>query len=258
MSKIVDVLNKPRHQHKTKIDNPFHEEIAKTYLKTSARRHDKKKPAATSEIMPWLLAAIALLLALILFITKSNFDVKIRVLTHAPFTAKEISAGDSVDLLQGEMVFLKGNILNRETVRSAFFFGDARPASSAAEGEIVLCNSKGYGWASYRIELKNPVNLNGLSLRYSARGEMGGERLVLIIVDSDNRAYRVEDDLATRLTKEWQDYALDFKPVNNELDLAGISAIRFEFGSSTAGNSENAKIFLKDIYAAKPKRIRWL
>jgi len=42
------------------------------------------------------------------------------------------------------------------------------------------------------------------------------------------------------------------------VDLNNIIAIKFEFGSLTAGNSSGAAIFLKDIYVAKARRSRWL
>jgi len=42
------------------------------------------------------------------------------------------------------------------------------------------------------------------------------------------------------------------------VDLSGIAAIRFEFGSSTAGNRALATIALKNVSIAKTKRIKWL
>jgi hypothetical protein len=112
--------------------------------------------------------------------------------------------------------------------------------------------------ATYVIELKKPMDVNGLDLKYAARGELGDERMILVLVDSDSKAVRVEDDSAARLSKNWQICTINFKPVKDLIDLSSITAIRFEFGSMTAGNRTLATIALKNVCVAKTKRIKWL
>lgn len=91
-----------------------------------------------------------------------------------------------------------------------------------------------------------------------ARGSSGGEYLGIVIVDSDNKTYRMERGLSTMLTNEWQLYKINFRPIKKAVNLANITTIKFEFGSLTVGNSSGAAIFLKDIYVAKARRSRWL
>jgi hypothetical protein len=60
-------------------------------------------------------------------------------------------------------------------VKNGIFVSDARASSKTGRDEITLSNSKGQGWASYRVELKKPIDLRGMELSYSARGDSGGE-----------------------------------------------------------------------------------
>jgi len=124
--------------------------------------------------------------------------------------------------------------------------------------EAILCNTNDQGVATYIIELKKPMDLNGMDLKYAAKGELGDERLIMVLVDSDSKAVKVEDDQAARLSKHWQTYILNFKPVKDMIDLSSITTIRFEFGSATSGNRTLATIALKNVSAAKTKRVKWL
>jgi hypothetical protein len=46
--------------------------------------------------------------------------------------------------------------------------------------------------------------------------------------------------------------------VKERVDLAGISALKFEFGSETAGNGPASVISMKDISIIKARRLKWL
>lgn len=246
-------------RERNKIHESF-EEIANTYLKTSAS--SERKPASKKKAFPvrapWVVAAICLVIALAIFISNSNFDVKIRILNKTPFTNK-ISADDASSVLSGkETVIIRGGQVNSPLVGRAIFAGDALSSSRASASEVSLSNSGGSGAASYRIEFKQPLNLSRYEVGYFAKSVSDGTRLVLVMTDSANKSYRVDDDQVARLSKEWHLYNVNFKPVKNAIDLTSVSSIRFEFGSSTAGNPPNTSIALRDIYLAKAKRLRWL
>lgn len=233
------------------IDKPHasvEDEIAKIYLRTSNTK--RKRRFIPRFKISWVVAIAASFLALASLVFKSNIDVKIRILSEVPGVKREgVEEGIS---------FVKGGSPNKDMVKNIAFLGDAGAFSRATDKEVVLCNSRGYGWANYTIELKEPIDLSRLDIRYTARGERGDERLLLVIVDIDRRSYRMEKDLSSELTKDWETYTINFRPVRNALDLENISLIRFEFGSLTAGNYRAAAIFLKDIYATRHKRLRWL
>lgn len=245
MSKTIDVLNKT-FQSKSKIHDPIHEEIAKTYLKTS--RGGKKKRASRIRWPQWLIALAAVLLVSFILILRSEIDIKVTISGKAPI-------GNIAD--RGRF-FVKGGKIDTNVVRNASFLGDARNLTKVTDEALVLCNSRGSGWANYTIELKSPIDLTRFDIKYTARGARGDERLVLGIVDVDNKAYRMASDASSPLNRDWGAYTVDFKAVKNAVDLKNISAIRFEFGTLTAGNHPAATVFLKDIYIRKVRRSKWL
>lgn len=250
MSKIIDAINNPF--KKERVRSSAQEEIAKIYLKVSDKNKNRKDKRVS--ILPWAIAAAALLLALMTLLFKSNIDVRVRILGEIPSLAPE-QTDRFGSLREKGLYLLKGAEPNKYLVKDAGFTGDARAFSKIGDDELTLCNSRGSGWANYEIHLKEPLNLNRLDVKYMAKGESGDEYLTVVIVDSDNRSYRVEKDMSSKLTKDWQAYTINFKPLKNAVDLANIITLRFEFGSLTAGNSSMATIFLKDICVAKTKRM---
>ncbi len=248
MSKILETLNNPF--KKEKVRSSAQEEIAKIYLKVSDKNKHKKERHAPK--LPWIVALLALSLALLTFFLKSNIDVKVRILGEMPSLGSTDKFGS---LREKGLYIIKGSEPNKYLIKNADFMGDAKAFSKISNDELVLCNAKGSGWANYEITLREPLDLNKLDIRYAAKGERGEEYLTVVIVDSDNRAYRVEKDISSKVSKEWQAYTINFKPLKNAIDLGNVSIVRFEFGSLTAGNSPMATIFLKDICVTKTKRM---
>jgi hypothetical protein len=237
------------------LQSALNDEIARTYLKTSQKSYIQRK--ATLKIA-WSIAIIASILALAAFLTKINFDIRVRILGEMPSVSVE--AGQvNFDNMKDKGVFLiKGIAVNNDIVKTVSFDGDARIGSRTADDHILLSNAKGSGWGNFAVYLKEPIDLSRLDLKFVARGSSGGEFLGIVIVDSDDKTYRMERDLSTRITNEWQLYKINFRPIKNAVDLGNITTIKFEFGSLTVGNSSGAAIFLKDVYVAKARRSRWL
>lgn len=250
MSKILETLNNPFKKERARTS--AQEEIAKIYLKVSDKPKHKREKSLPR--FPWVVTGLALVLALLILLFKSNIDVKVRILGEIP-TFGPVPDDKFGSLREKGLYLVKGSEPNKYIVRDVNFAGDAGTFSKVADDELVLCNSRGSGWANYEIYLKEPIDLNKLDLKYMARGESGDEYLTVVIVDSDNRTYRVQKDISSKLSKDWQAITLNFKPLRNAIDLANISAIRFEFGSLTAGNSAMSTLFLKDICVTKTKRL---
>ncbi len=237
------------------LQSALNDEIARTYLKTSEKSYIRKKANIR---IAWSIAVIASILAAIAFLTKINLDVKVRILGELPSVSVE-RGQLNFDNTKDKGVFLvKGIFVNNDIVKSTFFSGDAVTGSRTGDDHLLLSNAKGSGWGNFTIELKEPVSLEKLDLKYAAKGSSGGESLGIVIVDSDNKTYRMERDLSTRITNEWQLYKINFRPIKKAVDLGNIVSIKFEFGSLTVGNSSGAAIFIKDIYLSKARRSRWL
>jgi hypothetical protein len=237
------------------IQGVLNDEIAHTFLRTSEKSYIRKK---NTQRLAWSVAAVATILALVALFTKMTFDIKVRFLGEIPTISVE-GGRINFDNMKDKGVFLiKGITSNNDLIKDTFFAGDAKTGSRTADDHILLSNSRGSGWGNFSINLKEPVDLSRLDLKFVARGMSGGEFLGIVIVDADNKTYRMERDLSTRLTNEWQLYKVNFRPVKNAVDLVNIVMIKFEFGSLTVGNSSGAAIFLKDIYVAKARKSRWL
>jgi hypothetical protein len=251
MSKSLDTLNR-RDIGKDVRRQPMHDEIAETYFGAStpapARKENKNTPK-----LPWIVAAIAIIAALALLVSRSNIDIRVRVLSE------EAPSGVIREGVKGRALYLlKGAGINNGLIKETFFSGDARAYSRLTGSGIVLCNSRGSGWASYTMRFKEPADLTKLDINFIARGAKGGERVGVAIVDAGNRTYRIERDLSPKMGKEDGVYTVDFSPAKRILDLANVSEIRFEFGSLTMENGPMATINLSEVYASKTKRTRWL
>ncbi|MFA5143663.1 MAG: hypothetical protein WC522_05820 [Candidatus Omnitrophota bacterium] len=250
MSKIVETMTNPF--KKERVRASAQEEIAKIYLKVSDKSKSKKERVVSK--FPWLVAAAAVVIALATLLFKSNIDVRIRILGEIPSIGFE--GTDKFGSLREKGLYLvRGSELNTYLVKNADFTGDARTFSKAGDGALILCNSRGSGWANYEISMRDPVNLRKLDLKYMAKGGAGDEYLTVVIVDSDNRSYRIEKDIVSKLSKDWRPYTINFKPLSNAIDLANIIKVRFEFGTLTAGNSSTSTLFLKDVCVVKTKRM---
>jgi hypothetical protein len=233
------------------------DEIAKTYFRTLPKKPGRKKPK-WKPFLPWALAVLALFFAAAVLIFKSSIEIKVRFLGEIPSALTNKSAHKSGENLEAGIFFIEAGVPNKDIVKSAYFTGDAREFSVSRPDELVLCNSRGSGWANYTIELKEPIDLDKLDIKYMAKGVRGDEFLTLVIVDSGKRSYRLEKDLSSAMGKDWQRYTINFRRVKKAVDLSNISTIKFEFGTLTAGNYPSAVMSLKDVCITKTRRLKWL
>ncbi|MDD5173221.1 MAG: hypothetical protein PHV48_00090 [Candidatus Omnitrophica bacterium] len=233
------------------------DEIAKTYFSAMPKKHGKKKPKWRS-FLPWAVAILALFFAAAILIFNSSIEVKVRFLGEIPSLPIDKGAYKIGENLDKGIFLVEAGVPNKDIVKNAYFMGDAKEFSIDRPDELVLCNSRGSGWANYTIELKEPIDLDKLDIRYMARGVRGDEFLSLVIVDSNKRSYRLEKDLSSAMGKDWQRYTISFRRVKKAVDISNISTIKFEFGTLTVGNYPSAVMSLKDVYITKTGRLKWL
>lgn len=257
MSKVTDVMDETSSRKYSHRPIDIQDEIAKTYFHAPAKKPGKKK-SKWKPVLPWAVAAVALLFALLVLAFKSSIEIKVRFLGEIPSAPVARSSDNPGKVFDKGIFLVEGGAPNKDIVKNAYFTGDAKEFSVSKPEELTLCNSRGSGWANYTVELKEPVDLNKLDVKYTAKGVRGDEFLSLVIVDNNKRSYRLEKDLSSAMGKEWQGYTINFRRVKKAVDLSNISAIKFEFGTLTAGNYPSAVISLKDVYITKTKRLKWL
>jgi len=252
MSKTSNILEeRPVKKHVHGLD--IQDELAKTYFHAAAKK-DSGKKYGWRTFTPWLIAGLALVAAAVIIFSRSSIDINVRLLGEIP----AFNTGKSAGRVEKGIFLLRGSEPDNEIIKNAYFSGDAKSFSVSRTGELMLINGRGAGWANYTLEFKGPVNLNNLDVRYSAKGARADEYMILTIADNSKHTYRMEKDLSSSLAKEWQEYSINFKTIKKAVDLSNITAIKFEFGSLTAGNYPAAVIYLKDIYLAKTRRWKWL
>ena len=227
MSRIIDTLKKKHAKHDDSYDF-VQEELSKAFFGASIKKTETKKSSKSTWIIPGAILAVAVI-AILLY---TQFDISVKPKTRA---AKEI-------------FIIQNGKANVEAVKGISAEGDAMQLSGSGEEAFQLVNGKGkHGWANLELKLKTPVDLNKNALSYTARGENGDEHLMLILVDANNRSYRMQNNRSFFLSKDWKEYTLNTKELKGAVDSSRIAKIQFEFGGLTAGNYPSATIFIKDI-----------
>ncbi|UCD55678.1 MAG: hypothetical protein JSV93_02515 [Candidatus Omnitrophota bacterium] len=240
MTRIKDALSK-HFDFSGGVDGSVQEELAKTFFASSTKtdRRRKKAPKAV-----WVISVLTLLLASFLVLILGNhIEISIKIKDKSPGPV----------LAQQSIFFMKDGEPGAYPIGDMYFFGDAHKFSRQQDNMLVLINSRGRGWANFSVELNEPVDMKRFNiLSYVAKGEVGDEYLIPVLIDADDKSYRVPRDFSLPLTKEWQEYMINLSPARNKIDLSRISIIRFEFGSLSVGNYPTATMFLKDISVKKP------
>ena len=223
MSKTLDALNK-KQEKKYNAESFVRDELIKTFF-TSSSKKARRRPVPTRLKAPWVAVGL-----------------------FAAFLAFFIIAQNA--LSKRSIFFIKDGRLNERLVENISYFGDA--GGSLKEDEsFILVNSRGVGWANFSLELKKPIDMTRQCISYSARGDVGDERVIIVLIDSENRTYRIKRSPLKPLGREWQDYSVNPIVAKGAVDLSAISKIKFEFGGLTAGNAPRAAIFLKNICIQK-------
>jgi len=161
----------------------IHDELTKTYFRVPQKKHENKKDKNWSRFLPWIIMAAVIAAALAIVLSRSSIDVKVRLLGEVPSfkVAGRQGAAEKGDFL------IKGSDPQKGIVKKAYFSGDGKQYSVSRQDDLMFCNARGSGWANFTMELKEPVDLSRLDVKYAAKGARGGECLVLVIVDSSNR-----------------------------------------------------------------------
>ena len=112
---------------------------------------------------------------------------------------------------------------------------------------IVLNNPQKYGWAELSIDFKFPIDLSMRKLSLSLRGNVGGEKINVVLRDMEDRSFRVND---LSLSSNWNDKIIDLEKAKGEIDLSKINHLRVECGyagESIKSSPVGVVVYVKDI-----------
>ena len=95
-----------------------------------------------------------------------------------------------------------------------------------------------------------PINLEGATIVFYAKGGQGGENLAFAMKDKENvqgfdkgRLY----PFPHRLTPEWQRVEIQLAEASQEFDVRNLTSLRLEFGTKDIGNKPGDTIYIKDL-----------
>lgn len=225
----------------------LHEHIADTYFYTTTKkrapaarkkhRTAHKKTDITKFILP---AAILSSIITLMLLAWTVIHPK-----YISYLKKKIDRADLVNIVSG-------GALNKGIMKRIEFHGYARDRDAARDKILHLINPRKYNWADMSIDFKFPINLSGKNISASVRGKVGGEKINLVLRDSDNRSYRLNDIF---LTPGWRSETIMLDSAKNNIDLTRIRHLRLESGfvGDPPGNAAPAQtdIFIRDIKISK-------
>lgn len=244
MSKTVETLKRPSIKADV-LDN----HIVDTYFYQKTRPKIRKKKTKTyiKNIAKLILPlSVTLLLATCLVIFAPILKTKYHsFLKNAIVNAKTVKIVDR-------------GAVNKDIVQNYEFRGYARKDISpkVPRDAIALTNPKKYNWADMAINFKFPVNLTNRSISLSMRGNVGGERVNIVIRDINNKSYRIND---LYLTSKWSSKVIRLDSVKNNIDLSSIDHLRIECGYMGESSKEmdspiDITVYIKNINLIKETR----
>ncbi len=218
-------------------DDILNEHIVSTYFYQKSRKKDNK---ATIKNLKTALLATSAFAAAFLFITLSLIYSNYRL-----NAIKEIIIHSKII-----KVFNDGR-LNRDIIRKIEFRGYAKRNSGLQDKAIVFTSSKKYNWADVSLDLRFPVNLTKRNLLLSLQGKKGGEKIILILRDSNNRCCRFSD---IYLAANCKTETISLSNIRDDIDLSRITHLRFEYGYLGEGKMDSpvdVTTYIKDIQIIK-------
>ena len=218
-------------------DSVSHKEIVDTFFKKTSpvasppsKKAKKKKPYLILFFAAFLLLAF-LAASAIIFIGALNYG--------------KSGLNDYGGARSAIESFIGSGAINRAYVKEARFDADAQDKSSFLKSSIRLVNQENLGRAAFLITLKDRTSLKDKSILITAKSESGLAYFKLLLKDEKGNYFTVKK---VNLAPSWTREHIFIRPgKNTTFDFFGVSEMKIEFGSKTAGNNPGAVIYLKDL-----------
>ena len=217
-------------------DRVSHKEIVDTFFKRTSLAPSKKTPVTgrKKNRLPLLFTAFLLL---------AFFSCLVIIILNRGGYLKSGLAG--YDAAQRVENLVADGVANRAIIEEVWFEGDAATESSFLKSSIRLVNQGPEGRAALTISLKERLNLKNKSILITARSEGALAGFKLLLRDKKGDFFTAKEvGLASRWSRE---HIFIQVKKNRNFNFDGVSALKIEFGSKTAGNRQGAVIYIKDI-----------
>lgn len=242
--------NRDSHQKQKKDKNHYRldqdsikEKLADTYIFNSGKKADSSQIISKS-LYKNLLA------------NKKHIFISLFLIVFSLFILKELGLGKYIGLNsigKNEFNYFGGSILSKDSIvfTNLNFYGNFYENSKLTQEYIYLGKRRGAKSAGVEIKLKNSIDINKGALLLLAKGEIGEEKLTIILKDASNP----ENDLIKEikisphfgnLSQNWQKILIPFDQIKEKNLLMKISSIAFEICDSKKFNSK-ASCYLKNI-----------
>lgn len=270
MSKIIDAL-RARTPEPTKNENGSarevrveksnyeltQEQLADIYFSATGKQRPAELPppiivrvvekAGFAAYMPWIITSIAFLItALSLFSTK-RILVDIKVIDDKQSYAVSEPALPPMRAASEEAPV---SSVNKISLQECVFEGAAYLKSTRDKDGLTLVNSSVSPFARATMHFDPPINLEGATIVFYAKGAQGGENIAIAMKDKENVQGFDKGRLFPfphRLTTEWQRVEVPLSETSREFDARNLTSLRLEFGSKDIGNKPGDTVYIKDL-----------
>ncbi len=244
MPKTIETLKRPSFKGDV-LDN----HIADTYFyqKIRPKTRKKKAPSYLKNLAKFIIpVSVTTALAISLIIT-----APIALNKYHAFLKKHIVNARIIKIIDRGAV-------NKDIIKTYEFRGYAKKdTSKTSRGLMVLDNPKKYNWADLAMNFNFPMNLTNRSLSLSLRGNIGGERVSVVLRDINNKTYRIND---LSLSSQWSNRVVRLNTMKGNIDLSNIDQMRIECGYIGESAREmdspiDVMVYIKNINLLKETEI---
>ena len=174
------------------------------------------------------------------------------------FILNEFGFKNSLDLRHTgdylrDNTFFGNNTIQKEAIvlTNLNFYGNISDNAKLTQGYIYLSKKRGQKTAGVEIRLKEPIENKSGALTLLAKGEIGEEKLVIILRDETEPGADYVNEIRLmphfgNLSQNWQKVFIPFNQIRERDLLAKIHSIAFEITDSKKSNLK-ASCYLKDI-----------
>lgn len=245
MAKTIETLRRPVFK-----EDVLHSHIAETYFhKNSHAKARKKKHTRRLNIdFPKLFITWAIVAALLLLVFISITFLQKR---YIGILQRNTAALKVID------VVAQGSV-NKAIIKKFEFRGLARRGKiSGIKDSVILSNPKKYNWADLSMDFKFPIDMTERAMKLSLRGNIGGEKISIVLRDTKNRSSRLND---ISLSSNLIDKTIRMNEFKGDIDLGNINHLRLEYGHAGESGSLinapiNVTIYVKSVSLAKEDKL---